>query len=1059
MADAQLQRSMEKVFASTEARVVAAYKVQKCIPSTTSTFSTKKKPPKSKGKERVICLTAERRTKRRGFKGSLHVCKVSSGTMHIQKCYLLKYITRLEAFQSSVDAATPAYIELHLSNTTFTSETRKAFQVPGPLLVDIIGSIYLFCKKHEKRPPAVSGIDTALLDTWAAQQQGKDSPLEGIGAFGAALLGGQDSLDGPDRESPASLVSAKEERDLQTLLEMFAMGVGDVEQFQMRLQDELAALEAANVHAILESGPLVHKVQVRLNDSIGLIDDLDETLAIFDLKLRHMREDIAAIEARNNRLELQTRNNGKLMAALEEVLSRLDLPEDTQDLLDQTDFDDANLEDLVAGAWEVQDHMDCLADAADNPRGLERGLATMSAVAEQRTKLQALSMVFVKRACQYLSSQMAHLGDAVLANLSKLQGGVHRSMPDHHNIRHRTRLLYPLLQVVQAIQPTALPGLREAYTQTMNVVIRKELRLYASNLRKAVAAHVGSSPSEPDMGLAHKRVDLLEGLQGSKLSYSSRSDSDSPLHAHHVGTDLPSLSNAKGYSLMPHSAWQALLDTCLPFLLAESKAAVDFLLLYNVALTAPLPGSPVKHAGSNPVSPNKSKAYQRSTSSQPSSPGGGRPQLSPTRKRSTEVLAQSKATKAGNQAEDLVPEGPRVLSGMLEGIQTDFQSLVDVVGKSNQILAVPMLSLTLTWAAKMKGNQQGQPLSELLADCCQRLRAHFAQFILDRVASISKFEGKGPIGLPGGDSVKGHHLLPFLPAFTAFVTRLQELLVDVTFTSHVESPPRTASVSSTKNPKQDDGDDGSKEEEDDQGDNDDDLSIATITDEDDDDNDGDRDDLAASFGRKQGANRKAAMHEQSVSVRSQGSLQQPGGPAALGHDVVISYDIPLAQDLKDIREVVNPGYALLARAMFQTLERLAATDMKHGDRLRLESYAYFVTAISEAGQAVPVLQWHVRQAAAAKQRAMQAYVQQQLEHGKFWKLMEFSMHVEQLLREVGAEEVPFQLHYQATDLRALLQSTMHHVEKKVHSMLARVQKHMGNTSPALVAENQRMSVE
>ncbi len=91
------------------------------------------------------------------------------------------------------------------------------------------------------------------------------------------------------------------------------------------------------------------------------------------------------------------------------------------------------------------------------------------------------------------------------------------------------------------------------------------------------------------------------------------------------------------------------------------------------------------------------------------------------------------------------------------------------------------------------------------------------------------------------------------------------------------------------------------------------------------------------------------------------------------------------------REVVNPAYALLVRAMFQTTERLAATDTKHGDRLRLESYAYFVTAISDGGQAAPVLQWHVRQAAAAKQRAMQAYVQQQLEHGKFWKLMEFSM--------------------------------------------------------------------
>lgn len=42
-------------------------------------------------------------------------------------------------------------------------------------------------RKHEKKPPVVSGLDIAVLDTWAAQQQGKDSPLEGIGAFGAGV--------------------------------------------------------------------------------------------------------------------------------------------------------------------------------------------------------------------------------------------------------------------------------------------------------------------------------------------------------------------------------------------------------------------------------------------------------------------------------------------------------------------------------------------------------------------------------------------------------------------------------------------------------------------------------------------------------------------------------------------------------------------------------------------------------------------------------------------------------------------------------------------------------
>ena len=93
------------------------------------------------------------------------------------------------------------------------------------------------------------GLDAAVLDTWAAQQQGKGSALEGLGAFGASLLTGQASLNGTDQEGPASMVSAKEERDLQTLLEMFAMGVGDVEQFQSRLQDELAALEVS-LHGI-----------------------------------------------------------------------------------------------------------------------------------------------------------------------------------------------------------------------------------------------------------------------------------------------------------------------------------------------------------------------------------------------------------------------------------------------------------------------------------------------------------------------------------------------------------------------------------------------------------------------------------------------------------------------------------------------------------------------------------------------------------------------------------------------------------------------------------------
>ncbi len=71
----------------------------------------------------------------------------------------------------------------------------------------------------------------------------------GVGAFGAALLGAEEpaeveaAFENAKQGPGGSLVSAKEERDLAALLDLFALGVGDVEEFQERLQAELAALE------------------------------------------------------------------------------------------------------------------------------------------------------------------------------------------------------------------------------------------------------------------------------------------------------------------------------------------------------------------------------------------------------------------------------------------------------------------------------------------------------------------------------------------------------------------------------------------------------------------------------------------------------------------------------------------------------------------------------------------------------------------------------------------------------------------------------------------------
>ena len=60
--------------------------------------------------------------------------------------------------------------------------------------------------------------------------------------------------------------------------------------------------------------------------------------------------------------------------------------------------------------------------------------------------------------------------------------------------------------------------------------------------------------------------------------------------------------------------------------------------------------------------------------------------------------------------------------------------------------------------------------------------------------------------------------------------------------------------------------------------------------------------------------------------------------------------------------------------------------------------------------------------------------------------------VDQLVKDLGSEEVPFQLHYQVADLRALLAATFEKLQKRFGAMWARIHKHMGTSSPGLIGE-------
>ncbi|CAL8460642.1 g172 [Coccomyxa elongata] len=1073
----ELVDTMESLFANTEARIITAYKVIKCTPSTTSAW-TKKKQPKPTGKERVICLTAERRHKRRGFKGSIHTCKsTGQGSYQIRKSWPLKHLSRVEAFSSSRPDGRPLAVELWFVGNAFSSEAKLACEAHTPVeLLDLLGTLYLFCKKHEGRTPTIVGYEVSELENWGVSQAERDA-VEGVGAFGAVLLGDEEQVEGDgdfgaSKAGPGgSMVSAKEERDLAALLDLFALGVGDVEEFQDRLQAELTALEAANVHAVLEGGPMVASVLQRAGEAANSVDDLAESLAIFDLKLRHMREDIAAIEARNNRLERQARHNNALLEALEQLLDRLVLPEQTERVLASNNFTYAMLPSLAEAGWDVWERLAAL-EPADSKRAggvvagqLEPGLAGMTAVVEQRNRLQMLSRIWVERAARFVTDELTRLAEGASAHTSSAHNAARLQTPDHSRFHERAEALAPLLQVVQAMRPSALPPLADRYCTAINALLRRELHAYTSELRRLTTARMAAAPTEPDILKGYKK-DGGDARQALHRLASSNYDGQSQS----VG------------ELMPHSALQRCLDMWVPALINECDFAAAFLLLYR----------PVEEAHAVPGANAEEEGLD-----------GGRHE--------EEMEGEEVAPPVF-----LTAEGVRQLGSLMDGIEHDFLGMVDLVAKQHQLLSIPMMAEVLGWRQRVAAEPVAEPLAHILDVCSERLLANLERYVHDSVLAISRYDGRGAMSLQ--DSVKSQHILPFFPNFVLLANRLESLLAGTQGHSSVgggdsaghDAAQRVASGSASTesmarlehlrnnsytgrsagwdNRSGRHGSAGA-----DRGGDLDDIDY--VSEEADDEADLSADELASGSdgirpsyrdGRQvptESLVRRLEMAE-SLGAPSSGRAwsdragsrggspsksptRNPGAltpslalpPASLG-DGGIPDRMPSADELTSVRQVVDATYAVLVRAMFAQLERTAVPDVKHGDRLRLENYTLFETELRPLASRNPVLAFFVAAAGAAKESALLIYVQQQLEYAKLWKLFEFSQRVDVLLEAVEVEEVAFQAGCQASELRAILTSALASPQRKLAAMHSRIRKHLGTTAPKLAAQVwQRLQTE
>uniref|UniRef100_A0ACD5W917 Uncharacterized protein n=1 Tax=Avena sativa TaxID=4498 RepID=A0ACD5W917_AVESA len=469
-------------------------------------------------KPRVLALTSKHSSKGEANKAFLRVLKYSSGAvLEPAKLYKLKHLTKVEVISSDPSGCTfvLGFDNLRSQTVAPPQWTMRNIDDRNRLLFCILN----MCKEILSYLPKVVGIDIVELALWAKEN--------------ALTIDNQVSNQDGQETSVATQTERKvtvtvtvendlvsqakdEEEDMEALLDTYVMGIGEADAFSERLKQELVALEAANVYQLLESEPLIEEVLQGLDTASAAVDDMDEWLRIFNLKLRHMREDISSIESRNNGLEMQSVNNKGLVEELEKLLERLRIPQEFAASLTGGSFEESRmLKNVEACEW-LTGAIRCL-----EVPNLDPSYVNMRAVREKRAELEKLKITFVRRASEFLRNYFSSLVDFMISDKSYFSQRGQLKRPDHADLRYKCRTYARLLQHLKSLDKSCLGPLRKAYCHSLNLLLRREAREFANELRASTKA-----PKNPAVWLEGSNSG---GQNGSSADTSTVSDAYSKM--------------------------------------------------------------------------------------------------------------------------------------------------------------------------------------------------------------------------------------------------------------------------------------------------------------------------------------------------------------------------------------------------------------------------------------------------------------------------------------------------------------------------------------------------
>lgn len=260
-------------------------------------------------------------------------------------------------------------------------------------------------------------------------------------------------------------ITDKEAADLEKLMSNCNYAISNAELFMETLSKDLSILDGENVQSVLASEPQVTQLMNGIEAAIAEATLVETRLIAYDEALGRIREVMARVGQKNQAIHTANHNARLLLEQLDAIITQLDISQHHQRILNEAELPGGKNELGVAGNALLK------AICAPLPSGLDK----LSAVTEQKRRLDKLRAKFSLIVARHLNNLFIHLGNDVGETLNVTTDFI---LPTHQAVHRELEPYTELMQLLRSLDSKAFGQLTKVYTGTMSKLYQRDLKLF-----------------------------------------------------------------------------------------------------------------------------------------------------------------------------------------------------------------------------------------------------------------------------------------------------------------------------------------------------------------------------------------------------------------------------------------------------------------------------------------------------------------------------------------------------------------------------------------------------